>query len=104
MFLQILAPFAPHITEDIWHNLGEKKSIHRSAWPKYEKKKIIDDMVKVAIQVNGKVRSEMSISIEMSEEEVKNLVLKDKNITSWIGNKEIKRLIYVKGRIVNIVV
>lgn len=104
MFLQILAPFAPHITEEIWASLGEKKSIHKSTWPKWDKKKIIDETVKIAVQVNGKVRSEIKVETEASEEFVKNTALKDKNIIPWIEGKEIKRVIYVKGRIVNIVV
>ena len=104
MFLQILAPFAPHITEEIWSNLGEKKSIHKSSWPKWDKKKIIDETIKIAIQVNGKVRGEFIIGIDMDEEDIKNLAIKDKNVIPWIYGKEVKRLIYVKGRIVNIVV
>ncbi len=104
MFLQILAPFAPHITEEIWQNLGEKRSIHTSSWPKYDKKKIIDDMIKIAIQVNGKVRSEIDINKDISEEKIKKIVINDKNVVAWIENKLIKRIIYVKGRIVNIVV
>lgn len=104
MFLQILAPFAPHITEEIWHNLGEKKSIHISSWPKWDEKKIIDDEVKIAIQVNGKVRSEIIISLDMTEEKIKEIAVKDKNIAIWIESKEIKRIIYVQGRVVNIVV
>ncbi|HAX64907.1 TPA: leucine--tRNA ligase, partial [Candidatus Nomurabacteria bacterium] len=104
LFLQILAPFAPHITEEIWANLGEKKSIHKSPWPKWDKKKIIDDTAKIAVQVNGKVRSEIIVGNNTTEEKVKDIALKDKNIISWIEGKIIKRVIYVRGRIVNIVV
>lgn len=104
IFLQILSPFAPHLAEDIWFSLGEKKSIHKSSWPKWDKKKIIDETVKIAVQVNGKVRGEIVISNDSSEEEVKDIALKDNNIVPWIENKEIKRVIYVKGRIVNIVI
>jgi len=104
MFLQILAPFAPHITEEIWASLGEKKSIHLSGWPKWDKKKIVDDMVKIAIQVNGKVRAEIMVENDISEEKVKEEAVNNKNIIVWIDNKPIKRIIYVKGRIVNIVV
>lgn len=104
MFLKILAPFAPHITEEIWHDLGEKKSIHISSWPKWDKKKIIDDSIKIVIQVNGKVRSEMFIDKDISENDLKNKVLDDQNIKNWILNKELKRFIYIKNRLVNIVV
>lgn len=104
MFLQILAPFAPHITEEIWSKLGEKKSIHKSSWPKWDKMKVIDDEVKIIIQVNGKVRGEIVVGVETSEEEVKKIALCNLSILPWVLNVEVKRIVYVKGRIVNIVV
>ena len=103
-FLQILAPFAPHITEEIWCGLGEKKSIHKSSWPKWDKKKIVDETVTIGVQVNGKVRAEILIDKEMLEEKVKELALNDQKVIFWLENKLVKRVIYVKGRIVNIVV
>jgi leucyl-tRNA synthetase len=104
IFLQILAPFAPHITEELWSNFGEKKSIHKSLWPKWDKKKIVDDTIKIAIQVNGKVRTEILIPKDIEENDIKALVLKDKIVMEWVGESLIKRFIYVKGRIINIVV
>jgi len=104
MFLQILSPFAPHITEELWSLLGENKSINKSKWPKWDKKKIIENSIKIAIQVNGKVRAEIIISRDMTEESIKNMAFKDKNIITWIKNKEIKRVIYIPIRIMNIVV
>lgn len=103
-FLQILAPFAPHITEELWYTMGEKKSIHISSWPKWDKEKVIDSLIKIAIQVNGKVRSEIEVSKDIEEADLKKLILDDKNINNWTSGKEIKRFIYVKGRIVNIVI
>lgn len=115
IFLQILAPFAPHITEEIWQNLRTvlkrvsprtvlENSIHLSEWPKWDEKKIIEEEIKIAIQVNGKVRAEIMISKDMTEEDIKDLALKNKDINIWIENKEIKRVIYVPGRIINIVI
>ncbi len=104
MFLQILAPFAPHLTEELWNHTGEKSSIHKSSWPKYNPKKIIEDTIKIAVQINGKVRTEILIGVDLNEEEIKSQVLKDEVLIPWLENKEIKRFIYVKGRIVNIVV
>ena len=104
MFLQILSPFAPHITEELWFILGEKKSIHKSSWPKWDKKKIIEETIKIAVQVNGKVRAEIMISKNMKEEHVKELALKNEDIITWIKNQEIKRFIYVSGRVINIVI
>ncbi|MFA7285736.1 MAG: class I tRNA ligase family protein [Candidatus Paceibacterota bacterium] len=103
-FLKILAPFAPHITEELWTELGNKKSIHVSEWPKVEKKFLKQDTVKIVVQVNGKVRTEMLVDIDESEESVKNKVLKDQVIEKFLSGQEIKRVIYVKNRLINIVV
>jgi len=103
-FLQILAPFAPHISEDIWHSLGEKKSITLSSWPKWDEKLIKDDEIKIVIQVNGKVRAEIMTSADEKEEEIKSKALSYEKIQKFIENKQIKKIIYVKNRLVNIVV
>ena len=100
-FLQILAPFAPHITESIWFNLGEKKSIHTSAWPKWDESLIKDQEIKIAVQVNGRVRSEILIATDETEDEVKKKALADKDVVKYLG-KDIKRVIYVKNRVINI--
>ena len=104
MFLQILAPFASHITEELWSSLGEKKSIHKSVWPKYNSKKIIDAKIKIAVQVNGKVRHEIMVNKDATEAEVILQISEEKSLIPWIENKEIKRVIYVPGRILNIVI
>ena len=103
-FLKILAPFAPHIAEDLWQKLGEKKTIHNSEWPKWNKNLIRDDEIKIVIQINGKVRNEMLINADESEEEIKKRALSNEKIKRFISEKEIKKVIYVKNRIVNIVV
>lgn len=104
MFLKILAPFAPHMTEELWHNMGNKNSINRSDWPKYNPKKVVDDTITIAVQVNGKVRSEIQIGVNYSEDEVRSAVFADAKIATWVDKDKIKRFIYVKGRLVNIVV
>jgi len=118
IFLQMLSPFAPHITEELWEQLRinneelkiknkNKKlntSIHLSSWPKWDKNKIIEEEIKIAVQVNGKVRAEIMVPKDISEDEIRALVLQEKSIIPWIENKEIKRFIYVPGRIINIVV
>jgi leucyl-tRNA synthetase len=103
-FLKILSPFAPHIAEELWNSLGESKSINISSWPIWDKKKIIDDVVKIVVQVNGKVRAEISMPLDIPEEQAKEIALKDKSILSWISNTPVKRVIYVKNRLINIVI
>ena len=103
-FLRVLAPFAPHMTEDLWHQLGNKKSIHVEKWAKFSAKKLIQDTITLAVQINGKVRDTMVMSAEASEQEVTKQALSQTKVIEWIGGKEIRKVIYVKGRLVNIVV
>ena len=103
-FLQILAPFAPHVAEEIWHDLGEKKSIHLSVWPKYDKNLIKDDEIKIAVQVNGKVRAEMMIQVDESEEDIKKKAIRNEAVLRFMIGIEPKKIIYVKNRLINIVV
>lgn len=104
-FLQILAPFAPHITEEIWQEvLVEEGSIHLSDWPSYDESLIIENTVTLGIQVNGKVRAEIEIAVDEPTESVQEKVLAIPEIKKWIDGKEIKKFIYVPGKIISIVV
>ncbi len=117
IFLKLLAPFAPHITEELWYMLGEghtssdgarhdsaESSIHLSSWPTYDANKIVDDTVTIAIQVNGKVRDEITISIDTSKEELEKLALQREKIIAHTKNTLVKKVIVVPGKIINIVV
>ena len=103
-FLKVLSPFAPHLAEELWSVFGEKKTITKASWPSWDESKLAEEKIKIGIQVNGKVRSEILISKDAKEADVKKIVLEDKNIENWIAGKEIKRFIYVPSRIINIVV
>jgi len=102
-FLQILSPFAPHITEEIWSNLGHKNSIHLSNWPPWDASLIKDEEVKIIVQINGKMRAEIVIGVDEKEDDVKNKALKNEVILKYIANNDIKKIIYVKNRVINIV-
>jgi leucyl-tRNA synthetase len=104
MFLQILAPFAPHVTEELWFKMGGSQSIHLSKWPKFDPKKLENETVKIGVQVNGKVRSELVVGKDESEDSVKEKAMQDENVIKWIDGKVIKKIIYVKGRLLNIVI
>ena len=103
-FLKILAPFAPHVADEIWQSMGEKKSINISEWPKWDKNLIVDDEVKIALQVNGKVRAEMMVKADESEEEIKQKAINNESVLKFTAGNEIRKIIYVKNRLVNIVV
>lgn len=102
--LKLLAPFAPHITEELWHELGNTGSIHTQDWPKFDVSKLVKSEVVVALQVNGKVRGSMSVSAELPKDGVEKLALNSEEIKKWIEGKEIQKVIVVPQKIVNIVV
>lgn len=102
--LVLLAPFAPHISEELWQRLGEKKSIFLAPWPKYDPKKIREETKAIAVQINGKVRGTIELSVDAPETEAKALALADPKIRACIDHKEIRKCVYVPGRILNFVV
>ncbi|MGK2896484.1 MAG: leucine--tRNA ligase [Candidatus Saccharimonadales bacterium] len=102
--LQVLAPFAPHITEELWGELGHKTTIHRDNWPKWNEKYLVSDTVTIVVQVNGKLRTTLEVSADIDEAAAKTRVLADEKVSALIGNSEPKKIIYVPGRLVNIVV
>jgi leucyl-tRNA synthetase len=104
ILLRILAPFAPHITEELWHELGETTSIHLEPWPTFDTTAIADEQVTVVIQINGKVRSELTVQKGTEEEVIKNLALSDEKIIRSLEGKTIQKIIYVKDRLLSIVV
>ena len=103
-FCILLAPFAPHIAEEIWHLIGFKKSVHLEHWPIFNAEALKEDSYELVIQVNGKVRDKVNINNDMSEDQIKELTLKRPNILKWTQDKEIRKIIIVKGKIINIVV
>ena len=104
ILLQLLSPFAPHMTEELWSMLGEKKTIHLSDWPKWDESLIKDEEIKIAVQINGKVRTEIFIKTDEAEEEVKKQALADVVVLRHVGAGSIKKVIYVKNRLINIVI
>ncbi len=108
-FLLILAPFAPHITEELWSKISVKKtkvfkSIHQEAWPEYDEKLVDNQGVEIVIQVNGKVRGTVSVEGGISEQNLKSLVLDLDVIKKAIDGKSIKKTIFVKDKIINFVI
>ena len=102
-FLQLLAPFAPHVAEELWYELGGKKSIHVSGWPSYDADKLVSQEVTIVVQVNSKNRGEITVSRDTSEHEVKALALAEEKVVAQLAGQTPKKVIYVPGRLVNIV-
>ncbi len=103
-FLQLLNPFAPHMTEELFNILGETKTINETPWPKYDEAKTIDDEIEIPVQVNGKVKAVITANKEASQEEVKAIVDSNEIIKNALAGKNVVKEIYVKGKIYNIVV
>ncbi|MBI5357858.1 leucine--tRNA ligase [Candidatus Saccharibacteria bacterium] len=101
---QLLAPFAPHITEELWQDLGHKGSVHLSEWPVHDDKYLVSDTINIVVQVNGKLKANVKVSADSSEEEVVSSAKSDGKVAQSLDNKEIKKTIYIKGRLINFVV
>ena len=104
IFLKLLAPFAPHVAEELWQNvLKNKNSIHSKEWPEYDEALLEDESIELVIQINGVKRDVLKITKGLSEEEVKSIVLSNEKVKKHLAGKEIKKFIYVKDRLANIV-
>jgi leucyl-tRNA synthetase len=103
-FIQILAPFAPHIGEEMWRELGGEGSVFLSGWPEYDEALTQDKVQKIIIQVNGKLRDEMEVEVGTDEEKVKEMALGRERVKKWTGGEEPKKIISVPGKLINIVI
>jgi leucyl-tRNA synthetase len=102
--LQILSPFAPHISEELAESLGYTGSIFASTWPQYDENLIKDEKINLVIQVNGKLRATLLASAEITEEAALELARQEKLVSKWLTDKEIVKVIFVPGKLLNIVV
>ncbi|MDK0909960.1 leucine--tRNA ligase [Clostridium perfringens] len=103
-YLRLLAPFAPHFSEEQWSLLGNSYSIFNEAWPKFDPKALVKDEVEIAIQVNGKIKNKIMVSSDLDEEGIKAAALADEKIIASTERKTVVKVIVIKGRLVNIVV
>ncbi len=105
IFTKLFAPFAPHLSEEIWRGVfGHKSSIHKEVWPKYDARRIKEDTVTVAVQINGKTRGTIVLAPEDGEEKAIQVVMKTERLAGFIGGNKPKRVIYIPGRLINIIV
>ncbi len=102
--LQLLAPFAPHITEELWRQLGHEESIHTSKWPEYDEQYLVEDTMTIAIQVNGRLRGEIQAASDADEEAVVSAAKQNEKVAGYLDARQIRKTIYVPGKLVNFVV
>lgn len=103
-FIKILAPFAPHFSEEQWSLFGNTTSVFNEAWPVFDPKALVKDEVEIAIQINGKIKAKINVASNLDEEGIKSAALADENIIKNTEGKNIVKVIVIKGRLVNIVV
>ena len=102
--IQILAPFAPHITEELWHEMGHNDTVHVGHWPKWDEKYLKSSVMTIIVQVNGKLRAKLELPSDMDKQGVEAAALADENVQKFTNNKPPKKMVYVPGKLVNIVV
>jgi len=104
MFVKILSPFAPHVAEELWQRLGHRGSITYQPWPVHDEAKLVRDTIDIPVQVNGKVRSTISVPADATEETILSLAKSDAKVLTFIEGKPLKLAKYIKGRLVTLAV
>jgi leucyl-tRNA synthetase len=104
LLLQILAPFAPHLAEELWERIGNQESIFKSSWPEFDSELIKDEKVNLVIQDNGKLRATLEVAADISEIAAMETAQNNENVAKWLEGKEIVKKIFVPGKLLNIVV
>lgn len=102
--LKLLAPFAPHVTQELWTMIGNATELYNEPWPKYDEGKTVSDKMTVAIQINGKLRDTIEVDRSIGEDEIKKTAVERPNIARWLEGKTPKKVIYVQGKIISIVI
>ncbi|EGA90705.1 leucyl-tRNA synthetase [Planococcus donghaensis MPA1U2] len=103
-FVKLLSPIAPHVAEELWEKLGHEGSVTYENWPQYDESKMIDDVIQVVVQVNGKVKTKLAIAKDSTKEELEVAALADDNVQKATDGKQIRKVIVIPGKLVNIVV
>ncbi len=103
-FVTMLSPIAPHVAEELWEKLGHSESITYQAWPTYDESKLVDNEIEIPVQVNGKLRAKVVIAKDASREEMEQLALSNETVKEWTDGKEVRKVIAIPGKMVNIVV
>ncbi|ANU25786.1 leucine--tRNA ligase [Planococcus versutus] len=103
-FVKLLSPIAPHLAEELWEKLGHTETVTYENWPEYDESKMIDDVIEVVVQVNGKVKAKLAIAKDCTKEEAEIAALADDNVQKATEGKQVRKVIVIPGKLVNIVV
>ena len=99
-----VAPFAPHLSEELWQQLGHSDSIHRDHWPELKEEYLVSEKITIVVQVNGKLRANIEVDADASKEDIVEAAKSSENVQAFISGNEIRKEIYVLGKLVNFVV
>jgi leucyl-tRNA synthetase len=102
--LVLLTPYAPHISEELWHQLGNTTSVLDAAYPKFESRYLVESTKEYPVSINGKLRTTMVLDLAATQEQVQEAVLQNVTVQKWLEGKPLKKFIFVKGKMVNVVV
>ena len=100
----LISPFAPHLAEELWERLGYKESVFKEEWPQYNPELIKEEKINLIIQINGKVRDTVETEIDISEESAQKLAISREKVQKWIDGKDVKKIVFVQGKLINIVI
>lgn len=103
-FVLMLSPIAPHVCEELWERLGHSRSLAYERWPSYDAALLVEDKLEVVVQINGKTRGKLIVPVQADEASIRDLVLVDEQLKKHIDGKTLRKVIYVKGRLVNLVI
>lgn len=103
VLIQLIQPFAPHIAAELWQQLGHDSQLDFVEWPTWDESKIVSETLTIIVQINGKLRAKLAVPVDTDEETIKKLALEDENVTKYVSG-EPKKVIYIKGKLVSIVV
>ena len=102
--LKMLSPIAPHITQKIWKDLGNKSNVMDESWPVADKNALVESKKEIIVQINGKLRGKVIININQDENEIKKLVMENDKISSYLRDVNVKKIIYIKDKLINYVI
>jgi leucyl-tRNA synthetase len=102
--LKALAPYAPHMSEELWSQMGFEGSIHVADWPEYDEALLVENTLTIVLQVNGKLRAQIDVPVSTDQDELKQLALDNERVQEFIAGQTPKKVIVVPDRLVNIVI
>jgi len=100
----LLSPIVPHICHELWQVLGHQTAPVNESWPVFDAAALVQDTIEIVVQVNGKLRGRISVAADASKDQVAEMALADENVLRFVADKEVRKIIVVPGRLVNIVV